>query len=328
MLHSIQLMRALAALFVVIGHSIWKSEQYGDGALTWFTMGGAGVDLFFIISGFIMCWSTQKKPLSAAQFILARIKRIIPLYWLLTTVALVIYILWPEKINSGSDSGTSIIASYFLLPSDASYLLAVGWTLSFEFYFYLIFSLGIFAPPKYRYALPITLLVCISAAGFVLNPESAAFMFFTNSIILEFVFGILIFVGFQRYKPSPIVACVSFSIGALILVFSPLMHLPRFIHYGLPCMFIFIGLLGAEGAISSRPQLKRVSHLLGDSSYSLYLSHPFSLVIAAIILSKLGLHQYGEVFIVVLTLFAVICGYMCFIICEKTLNKLVKKLPF
>ena len=65
-------MRALAALFVVLGHAIWKGEQYSDGSLGWFTIGGAGVDLFFIISGFIMFYRGYTAPDRIPFFLVSR----------------------------------------------------------------------------------------------------------------------------------------------------------------------------------------------------------------------------------------------------------------
>ncbi len=264
------------------------------------------------------------KSFNPPQFIIARIKRIIPLYWLLTTLSLGVYLLWPEKVNSSAKNGTDILASYFLLPTDATYLLAVGWTLSFEFYFYLIFSLGMLCSVNYRYVLPIFVLLSVSILGFIIQPESAAVVFFTNSLVLEFIFGILIFIAFQRYSfPPPILSSVLFIAGTALLLSNGFNDLPRFIHYGIPCLLIFIGLLGTESYLSTHPRLKKICHFLGDSSYSLYLSHPFTLVITAIIFSKIGLNEYGIVFILLLTLSSVLAGYLCYIICEQRLNKLI-----
>lgn len=90
MIYSVQYMRAIAALIVVVSHSAWKGEQYSSDPLSFFNVGGAGVDLFFIISGFIMCHTVENKQIKILSFIKARIRRIIPIYWVLTTLAFVI----------------------------------------------------------------------------------------------------------------------------------------------------------------------------------------------------------------------------------------------
>ncbi|NJN75784.1 MAG: acyltransferase [Synechococcaceae cyanobacterium RL_1_2] len=91
MLYSVQYMRAIAALLVVIGHAAWKGEQYSYDPLFWFQIGGSGVDLFFIISGYIMCYTVDKKKINLFNFIKARIVRIMPLYWILTSLALIAF---------------------------------------------------------------------------------------------------------------------------------------------------------------------------------------------------------------------------------------------
>ena len=91
MIYSIQYMRAIAALLVVMTHVATKGAKYGSDPLSWFNVGGAGVDLFFIISGYIMCHTVEHKESNFPSFIKARVHRIIPLYWTLTTFALVVF---------------------------------------------------------------------------------------------------------------------------------------------------------------------------------------------------------------------------------------------
>ena len=136
---SIQIMRGIASLLVVLLHISVKGGQYDNGALKGFSIGGAGVDLFFIISGYVMCISTVGRPLTFYQFLLLRIRRIIPLYWLVTTVGLAIYLYNPKLVNT-SGGETSIWASYVLFPNGKKFLNSNGWTLSYEFFFYFIFG--------------------------------------------------------------------------------------------------------------------------------------------------------------------------------------------
>jgi hypothetical protein len=108
---------------VLLHHAAWKGVQYSTDPLSWFHVGSAGIDLFFIISGFIMCFATENKHQqkgSFRKFIKNRVLRIIPLYLILTTVALIVYIIYPEKVNS-TGGKTSIIDSYFLIPTESYY---------------------------------------------------------------------------------------------------------------------------------------------------------------------------------------------------------------
>ncbi|MEI8622584.1 acyltransferase [Pseudoalteromonas sp. B129b] len=140
---SIQYLRALAALMVLLTHTSFKLENNGSDLLSWFNIGGYGVDLFFIISGFIMCLTVQDKKINFTTFMKQRVIRIIPLYWLMTSVALIIFFINPSLVNS-SGGVTSIISSYLLIPDGTKYLVNNGWTLSYEFFstlFFLFFYL-------------------------------------------------------------------------------------------------------------------------------------------------------------------------------------------
>ena len=126
MLYSIQYLRGVAALLVVLHHISHKGRQYDVSSLNWLNIGNSGVDLFFIISGFIMCYTTHNRNILFLEFIKLRFQRILPLYWLFTTLALVVYWVAPQYINS-SGGETGILASYLLLPTGERYLVNNGW---------------------------------------------------------------------------------------------------------------------------------------------------------------------------------------------------------
>ncbi|MBY8111691.1 acyltransferase family protein [Vibrio fluvialis] len=95
MLISIQYFRAIAALFVLLSHASHKVEL--ESSITnLFKLGNYGVDLFFIISGFVMCFSIDGKCPNPIKFMKARFIRILPLYWILTLVALIVFLFKPE----------------------------------------------------------------------------------------------------------------------------------------------------------------------------------------------------------------------------------------
>ena len=100
MLYSVQFLRGIAALMVVISHTSFKGQQYSVDTLQWYHIGGSGVDLFFIISGFIMCYTTYNKKVNFLNFMRNRFIRIIPLYWVLSFFALIVFLISPNLINS------------------------------------------------------------------------------------------------------------------------------------------------------------------------------------------------------------------------------------
>lgn len=327
MVLSVQYMRAIAALFVVMHHSIEKGAHYSTNPMGWFQVGDIGVDLFFIISGYIMCHATYNKEISFGKFLKARVIRIIPLYWVLTTVALVIYLVAPDKINS-SGGMTSIIDSYMLIPSDSKYLIQNGWTLSYEFYFYFIFALGLSSVGIIKYMRPAIIIVFVATIGFIVSFNSVLINFLTNQLLLEFLFGVFIFLFFLKYKLNQFfsISLILSSIILLLLVnFKGGINI-QIVDYGLPMVLLFIGMRGLEDTFINKQQLKisKLFEAIGNSSYSLYLIHPFALVAVSMILDKLGVTGYSYLFLIVLIVASLITGHACYLVLEKNLIKLSK----
>lgn len=324
-------MRAIAALLVVFHHAAWKGEQYSTNPLAWFSIGSIGVDLFFIISGFIMCHTVNNKKVLFSSFIKARFIRIVPLYWVLTSMALVVFLFFPEKVNS-SGGVTDVLASYTLLPSEGKYLINNGWTLSYEFLFYLIFSSCLLIKNPKRYLLPCLIISLLCFWGNIAVDMNYVVSFLTSEYLLEFAFGILVFYFSKKISPNIYIAIFLIACSILMACFvnANLDRLDqnRIILYGLPSLVFFVGMILLEPLL----YLKRNSFIaqsfkiLGDSSYSLYLFHPFVLVVCSIVLQYLKIHEYGYTFISILVVSSLISGYLCFLILEKPLLKLMKNI--
>jgi exopolysaccharide production protein ExoZ len=326
MIYSVQYMRAIAALLVVMSHAGVKGAQYSNDPLHWFNVGGIGVDLFFIISGYIMCHTASNRKINFLGFMKARFLRILPLYWFLTSLALVIYLIFPDKINS-SGGNTNVIASYTLFPTEDKYLNQNGWTLSYEFFFYFIFSFCLFSNSKLKYLIPVGMITILFILGELLTPKNFQLNFITNSLLLEFSFGILAYYFHKEIK-------ISSTISILIIIFSILSitstnilnpDYPRVIIYGIPAFIFFIGMIQIEHFFENHKK-KPFSKLLksiGDSSYSLYLSHPFALVASALLLKSTHINTYGYTFVIILSITSVFAGHICYILIEKKLNKYV-----
>lgn len=322
-------MRAIAALMVVIFHSAEKGGQYSYDPLSWFTVGNAGVDLFFIISGFIMCHTVDKKDVDFIRFIKSRLHRIIPIYWLLTSFALVVFLIAPEKVNS-SGGNTNIFTSYFLLPTEDKYLIQNGWTLRFEFLFYLIFAISLSIKAAYKYLVPMGIIFGLVSLGGLFPPTTYLSQFFLSPMLLEFTFGIAAFYLFHnrtvKVGPRFGVLLILTSVTLIVLVSHYKLENYRVIVYGIPALFFFLGMLAMEPAIieNKSNMLLRMLKQIGDSSYSLYLFHPFALVGCSIILSKMGLNQFGYLFVILLVVCSVISGHLCYLYMEKPLARLTR----
>ncbi|WP_158224714.1 acyltransferase family protein [Agaribacterium haliotis] len=328
MIYSVQYMRAIAAFLVVVHHAALKGKQYGDAPLSWFHIGGVGVDLFFIISGYIMCHTVAQKRISPISFIQARIRRIIPIYWLLTSFALVIYFIMPDKVNSSGGS-TNILASYLLFPTEDKYLINNGWTLSFEFFFYFIFCTCLSLVPPKRYLFPALILVALAGLGLISASKNEVLAFITSPFLLEFAFGIFAYLSLANasIKHRALgVSLIFFACTMIILVNQNHDYLPRVAAYGLPALLFFVGMLSLEPVFQKHREQSawKILKACGDSSYSLYLFHPFALVICSIILSKFGLAEHGYVFIAALTGLSVVSGHLCYVLLEQPMAKAIK----
>ncbi len=327
MIISIQSMRAIAAILVVFHHVAIKGRQYGTDPMHWFNVGGAGVDLFFIISGYVMCQTTFNRNVNIARFMQARFVRIMPLYWVLTSAALLVYIIMPEKVNS-SGGVTSIFHSYTLLPSSSKYLIQNGWTLSYEFYFYVIFSFGLFFPGGLKHLFPSLAMISLVLVGFYVDAEDVYTSFLTSPLLLEFVFGIALFNFYKRVQFNSGVSFLLLPVSVALLSYVNLTggFDVRIMDYGVPCLLFFVAMLNFEPVFLSLREhwLSRTAEYLGDSSYSLYLLHPFVLVVCSIVMVKLGLTDNSYVFVFVLLFSSVLAGCCCYALLEKPLIKLMK----
>lgn len=339
MLYSVQFLRGFAALLVVLSHVVNKEVQYGicrdvnNGICEdyWFNVGGVGVDLFFIISGFIMCYTTYNKEMSLLRFIKLRIERIIPLYWLFTTIALIAF-LSPLRSLMANPDQIAILDSYFLLPLGKSYLVGTGWTLSYEFYFYFIFSLFLVFPiksyPRYVYIiLMITILVCF---GWVVDEQSLIMEFIFNHWLLEFALGMVSFLFFKHIKFSPL-CCIVMIIASILILFYHnmddflLRSSYRAFYAGIPMFLIFNGFLHLETYFQRSSNLfYSLLEQLGNSSYSLYLTHPFTLVLASYVCVKLHFTS-PFLFITSLLTSSVLCGFFVYRFIEQPLSKWIRK---
>jgi exopolysaccharide production protein ExoZ len=327
MVLSIQYLRGIAALLVVLSHVAWKGKQYSTDPLSAFRIGEAGVDIFFVISGFIMCHTTAKSLNTigdSVNFMAHRVTRIIPLYWALTLLVLPVYLLFPARINSGGGV-TEIFNSFFLVPTDNKYLIQAGWTLSYEFFFYGIFAVGMLMGKRVGHAATALVLVGLFCFGTAFNPETTLGKFATDSLLVEFAFGILLYHMRIRGLMTPMLGTVSIIVAVILLlsVNFDLTHARyRCFRLGVPAFLLCYGLVSLEAKLLKAPFSALKS--LGDSSYSLYLTHPFSLALLGPMIFYVMGRNNGAIFALVLTLSAVVLGWYCYKHFENRITRLVK----
>ena len=167
-LQSIQILRGLAALLVVLYHiRAMEALAIGRNGLSevpllngFVTNGFAGVDLFFVISGFIMVYVTQGMRAgirSSLDFLFARVTRIYPLWWVFAGLISVMFVIYSaigyedvwDRARQGEPLVPYLVKSFFLVPQAAPPVLGVGWTLIHEMYFYAAFTLMLLVPRRF-----------------------------------------------------------------------------------------------------------------------------------------------------------------------------------
>ncbi|MEQ1834079.1 MAG: acyltransferase [Candidatus Eisenbacteria bacterium] len=328
MVLSVQYMRAIAAFLVVIHHCAWKGRQYSSDPWGGFTVGECGVDLFFVISGYIMCRATSGRRISFPAFMRARALRILPLYWLLSLVALGVFLVAPQWVNSQGGE-TRILDSFLLWPSGARFLINNGWTLSYEFLFYGIFGLGLLLPGIFRLGVPMLAIVMLVTSARWLPAGNAAVAFLTHPLLLEFAMGMAAYVLLSRTAWTRAWSYAATLVGAAGLAWvnqhGPLGARP--FYYGVPCALLFLGLVGLEEDFVRQRSApwSRFLHAIGDSSYSLYLVHSFALGIGVIALRAVGLTRHGHAFALGLAFVSLVAGLACYHGVEQPLSRFLKR---
>lgn len=255
--------------------------------------GQAGVDLFFVISGFIMVTISMGRfgvRGEARRFLWQRCVRVYPIYWVYSLAVLAVFLVHPGWVNS-AHGPPDLWRSFLLLPQRNLPLLLVAWTLVYEMFFYLVFA-GILrwvrAP---RLLLALLGWAAVTTLGVVVlapTPQHPVLFLVFSPLILEFIAGCLIALSARALGGR---AGLLLALGGLagliastaVLDWSgaefPSFGWQRIFLFGLPAACLVAGVIRLEAA-GWRRLFPRPLVLVGDASYSLYLSHV--LVIAVI----------------------------------------------
>lgn len=341
LLSNLQVLRALAALSVVVAHALHETEMLAiatgrvavDGS-AWNL--GFGVDIFFVLSGFIMTHTAASefgKSGAPLRFFLRRCARVIPLYWLLTSLLLIGALLAPSLLVVPIGSVSHVLASYFFIPSgrgadEIRPVLALAWTLNYEMLFYVFFAAALLLPMRLGIVWLSVLMAGMALVGRLIDPGHVQIAFWTNPIILEFLFGVYVALIFRSGIRIGGTAALGFMVIGLlgfVRISTPWSDaaLPQFLRSGLPAA-LFV-LAAASGPVLPRGKLVLWGVALGDASYSLYLAHPFILrPMRAVWAKALGGALPLGLFVVCAASVAVMFSLLLFRVVEKPLTSHVQ----
>jgi len=298
---SIQALRGLAALFVVLEH------------IRFLNCGAFGVDIFFCISGFMIMFSTHQ---GGNCFLRKRLIRILPLYYLMTIGTFLLLLLFPSMFEQTRADPASLLKSLLFIPFDigggvVQPLMRIGWTVNCEIFFYLLFWISLRISHRYRGVICGALLLGVVGAAqilpscAVLSPSCAALFsycaalcsscavplsFYGSPVMLEFLFGIAAYYAAQKLytlRRRQKLPRVCLPLSALIITgcfLGLVMTKPRVnilgfgrpLLWGLPALAIVLGTF-VLGLFFDR--MPHPAVLLGDASFSLYLIHYYPVML-------------------------------------------------
>jgi exopolysaccharide production protein ExoZ len=323
---SVQALRAVAAILVAIFHAGLKF----DTTQATFSIGNAGVDIFFVISGFVIWTVTTRRPTSPLTFLKHRFLRLVPMYWIMTLAMAGGATFLPSAFPHMHPTASDAILSLLFVPHQSSSadtfepLLGQGWTLNFEVFFYLIFAVVLLLPVVARFRVMVLALLVLPVLGVFAMTPAIPPTFLLNPLLIEFMGGLcLARLAAGTWRP-PVAACwVAVVAGAAFLAFlaAPASgdDAARVVAYGVPAFLIVGGGIGLEAA--GRIRLPAWTQLLGASSYSLYLTHTF--VISA--MWKVWPHDLSHVgFLVAATVVSAIVGVIVYSVLENPLLALMR----
>lgn len=279
---SVQYLRAVAALMVVLHHAR-SPKPWLFNPLEEFNGGTAGVDIFFVISGFIMFTAARGE--QVGTFLWRRLVRVAPLYWIATLLMLALALRGGEALTP--ERWIALWKSLLFIPHfsvdfpDQIYPYFIpGWTLNYEMFFYALFAIGI------AVGRPLVATACIIgslvALGLAIQPEdSAVGVTYTNLLLLDFLAGV--FIGYLHAKRGIRSLGILLPLGFIVILSVG----ENVILRGLAASAILVGALSLERSMPRLDLLKS----LGDASYAIYLFHVPAMLAVSAVIKRLPLSQ-------------------------------------
>lgn len=292
----IQVLRAVAVLMVVLFHLGTIEAKYGGGPGLLpraVEAGIAGVDLFFVISGFMMATLMRgafASPRNALGFLLRRAERIYPAYWFYTALVLAVWLWRPGWVNSSQGGNIEWVRSFLLVPMEGLPALMVGWSLVLEMFYYLVMAGFLAFLPEKRFGWGLgAWAILVGVLSWKLQDRGGACVQAAiNPMALEFIVGAAIARQWQGKdrREAPIALGILF-VAMLYVAWELGADLPTESHAALWGRVILFGpvsaviLAAALTCEKNRRPAPRWLVAIGDASYSIYLSH-------VLVLSALG----------------------------------------
>jgi exopolysaccharide production protein ExoZ len=339
----LEVCRGFAACAVVFHHIplLLAEPRYGGAGplASAFFPGYHGVDFFFVLSGFIITYAHQEdigKPRSLRRYAWRRFVRVIPIYWIVTSALVAIYLTFPHLGEPRQHDLLVIAKSYFLIPAPELPVLGVAWTLRFEALFYTLFVLLILNR-RLGTALFVAWFVVI-ALGY--GKADFPVSFFLSDVNVQFLMGMVGCLVLKRLPPWRPFVLAGGGLGLIVLLYIlEAIYAPTFegvglayhlrdvgshFAYGIAACLTIVGLAQIESA--ARQRIPSLLLGLGRASYSIYLTHGLLLSLTATVLFKSGFAaNLGRIPLAgVLAAAAIAGGYLFYASVERPLLRILR----
>lgn len=272
--NGIQLLRAIACIFVVLCHT--QATNIGS----W------GVDIFFVISGFMLMYSTHS---NGDKFFWKRTKKIVPLYWFMTIVTSILICLVPWLFNSYEFKWEYLMKSLFFIPYQHNGIVqpvyGLGWTLNYEVFVYLVFGISMHISHKYRAAITSIVCIILTIVGEGIS-EPILISFYGSGVLVEFVAGMALYYIIGRLNGE----INTYLCLGMILISFALFVLAGSVSRYLNIVFAVVAFVGAWklGECMNGDKLTvKMLVCVGNASYCVYLTHIYAVRIVEKMLAVL-----------------------------------------
>ena len=336
-LYGIQKLRAIAAYAVVAFHVFELFYATSSMGFPRFMLGRTGVDLFFVISGFIMVYTTRDGE-TPREFMIKRVSRIVPLYWGATLATAALVAVAPSVFPAADISLNGILKSLAFIPAtdlsgQTMPVLLVGWSLNMEMLFYLIFTLVLFLPRSMR--LPGLL---VSIAGLIVAcrlfaGDTVAGEFYGRIIMLDFAAGCVIAWLLSQQSVAdlirrlPMWPLMALAAAGFVVTEIWLSSAGEDIYYlaiGASATLLVFAVAGTD--LYRKSPRGRFLVPLGDASYSAYLLHP----VFAGPIGKIVFDLFGDTWLSIILIFiaafpgVMVVSWLSYRLYERPTNRLLR----
>ncbi|MCE4223647.1 acyltransferase [Methylobacterium sp. C25] len=328
----IQWLRAIAAIMVVFHHANFHWNGLREaldlpaadflGLNCWWF----GIYIFFVISGFLMVRASPDfgVPGASRRFLVRRIIRIVPLYWLLTTLSVLALILVPSSQVIETGTLAYVVKSYLFIPvlrvsGDMRPILGQGWTLNYEMFFYLCFALAMLLPRRLGLTALTASFLALAWIGRDATVATPIFYSVTDGLLVVFLFGCGLGLAHEKGLRLPWPVAIAAIVSGIAWLLADLRGSAPWVA-GVPALLVVAG-------VALRPPPRetfagRWFAAIGDASYSLYLTHTFVLRGVFLVWKRLWLSAASVPFFMLLSsLAAVVASLLIYRYVERPMTR-------